>query len=87
MPATFIVFMSFTSLWLDRTAVPARVSLGVTTVLTTTTLMSSSKVDLPHTSYPKVNYMCIYPKTLSKGCSTLWRYTEIYYTYHKLLIC
>ena len=67
MPATFIVFMSFTSLWLDRTAVPARVSLGVTTVLTTTTLMSSSKVDLPHTSYPKVNYMCIYPKTLSKG--------------------
>ena len=57
MPATFIVFMSFTSLWLDRNAVPARVSLGVTTVLTTTTLMSSAKVDLPHTSYPKVNLL------------------------------
>ena len=56
MPASFIVLMSFTSLWLDRTAVPARVSLGVTTVLTTTTLMSSAKMDLPHTSYPKVIY-------------------------------
>lgn len=56
MPATFIVLMSFTSLWLDRSAVPARVSLGVTTVLTTTTIMSSVKSDLPHTSYPKVTY-------------------------------
>ena len=55
MPATFIVLMSFTSLWLDRSAVPARVGLGVTTVLTTTTIMSSSKNDLPHTSYPKVS--------------------------------
>jgi len=54
MPATFIVLMSFTSLWLDRSAVPARVSLGVTTVLTTTTIMSAAKSDLPHTSYPKV---------------------------------
>lgn len=55
MPATFIVFMSFTSLWIDRSSVPARVSLGVTTVLTITTLMSAAKADLPQTSYPKVN--------------------------------
>ena len=60
MPATFIVLMSFTSLWLDRSAVPARVSLGVTTVLTTTTIMSSVKSDLPHTSYPKVTQVRMY---------------------------
>ena len=62
MPATFIVLMSFTSLWLDRSAVPARVSLGVTTVLTTTTIMSAAKSDLPHTSYPKVMIPRLYFK-------------------------
>ena len=55
MPATFIVLMSFTSLVLDRSAAAARVSLGVTTVLTITTVMHSAKANLPHTSYPKVN--------------------------------
>ena len=54
MPATFIVLMSFISLVLDRNACAARVSLGVTTVLTITTLMHSAKSNLPHTSYPKV---------------------------------
>ena len=54
MPATFIVLMSFTSFWLDRGATPARVSLGVTTVLTMTTLLSSANKNLPHTAYPKV---------------------------------
>ena len=54
MPASFIVLMSFTSFWLDRSATPARVSLGVTTVLTMTTLLSSSDNNLPPTSYPKV---------------------------------
>ena len=55
MPASLIVFISFTSFWLDRTATPARVSLGVTTVLTMTTLFSSANTNLPHTSYPKVH--------------------------------
>lgn len=54
MPASFIVFMSFTSFWLDRTATPARVSLGVTSTLTMTTLLSSSNNNLPPTAYPKV---------------------------------
>ena len=53
MPASFIVVMSFSSFWLDRQAVPARVSLGVTTVLTITTLLSSSNINLPVTAYPK----------------------------------
>ena len=54
MPATFIVLMSFTSFWIDRQATPARVSLGVTTVLTMTTLSSSANTNLPPTAYPKV---------------------------------
>lgn len=53
MPATFIVVISFTSFWLDRAATPARVSLGVTTVLTITTLLSSANINLPPTAYPK----------------------------------
>ena len=53
MPATFIVVISFSSFWLDRQATPARVSLGVTTVLTITTLLSSANVNLPPTAYPK----------------------------------
>ena len=57
MPASFIVAMSFTSFWLDRAATPARVSLGVTTVLTITTLLSSANNNLPPTAYPKVTYL------------------------------
>ena len=53
MPATFIVLMAFTSFWIDRKATPARVSLGVTTVLTMTTLSSSANANLPPTAYPK----------------------------------
>ena len=63
MPASFIVLMSFTSFWLDRSATPARVSLGVTTVLTMTTLLSSSDNNLPPTSYPKV---FLIPNQISK---------------------
>ncbi len=53
MPATFIVIISFSSFWLDRSSTPARVSLGVTTVLTITTLLSSANLNLPPTAYPK----------------------------------
>ena len=53
MPATLIVVISFSSFWFDRSATPARVSLGITTVLTITTLLSSANVNLPQTAYPK----------------------------------
>lgn len=56
MPATFIVVISWTSFWLERSAIPARVSLGVTTVLSITTLLSNSNDNLPPTAYPKVRY-------------------------------
>ena len=53
-PAVFIVFMSWFNFWLNRRATPARITLGVTTVLTITTLKAQADANLPHTSYPKV---------------------------------
>lgn len=52
-PASLIVVISWVSFWLHRNATPARVSLGVTTVLTMTTLMSSVNNQLPKISYIK----------------------------------
>ena len=52
-PASLIVVISWVSFWLHRNATPARVALGVTTVLTMTTLMSSTNSQLPKISYIK----------------------------------
>lgn len=52
-PASLIVIISWVSFWLHRNATPARVALGVTTVLTMTTLMSSTNAALPKISYVK----------------------------------
>ncbi|KAJ6220177.1 hypothetical protein RDWZM_005989 [Blomia tropicalis] len=52
-PASLIVIISWVSFWLHRNASPARVQLGVTTVLTMTTLMSSTNAALPKISYIK----------------------------------
>merc|ERR1719266_2309899 len=52
-PSSLIVIISWVSLWLNRGATPARVGLGVTTVLTMTTLISSTNSALPKISYVK----------------------------------
>lgn len=52
-PSTLIVVLSWVSFWLSRDAVPARVALGITTVLTMTTLISSTNASLPKISYLK----------------------------------
>ncbi|CAH0383159.1 unnamed protein product [Bemisia tabaci] len=52
-PASLIVCISWVSFWLNRGATPARVNLGVVTVLTMTTLMSSTNAALPKVSYIK----------------------------------
>lgn len=52
-PSSLIVVLSWVSFWLDRNAVPARVALGITTVLTLTTLISSTNAALPKISYLK----------------------------------
>ncbi|KAM6976696.1 gamma-aminobutyric acid receptor subunit delta [Aplochiton taeniatus] len=50
MPSILLVAMSWVSFWISQTAVPARVSLGITTVLTMTTLMVSARSSLPRAS-------------------------------------
>lgn len=52
-PSSLIVIISWVSFWLNRYATPARVSLGVITVLTMTNLMSSTNAALPKISYVK----------------------------------
>uniref|UniRef100_A0A8D9BF14 Gamma-aminobutyric acid receptor subunit beta n=2 Tax=Cacopsylla melanoneura TaxID=428564 RepID=A0A8D9BF14_9HEMI len=52
-PSILIVAISWVSFWLNRLATVARVNLGVTTVLTMTTLMSSTNAALPKVSYIK----------------------------------
>ncbi|XP_047477965.1 glycine receptor subunit alpha-3-like isoform X2 [Penaeus chinensis] len=52
-PTILIVSISWVSFWLDPNAVPGRVSLGVTTLLTLTTLASGTRASLPPVSYVK----------------------------------
>ncbi|KAI6218986.1 Glutamate-gated chloride channel [Aphelenchoides fujianensis] len=52
-PSTMLVIVSWVSFWLPRTAVPARVTLGVTTLLTMTTQASGINAKLPPVSYSK----------------------------------
>ncbi|XP_060556702.1 glycine receptor subunit alpha-3-like, partial [Ruditapes philippinarum] len=52
-PSVLIVMLSWLSFWLNVDAVPARISLGILTVLTMTTQRSMSNVSLPRVSYVK----------------------------------
>uniref|UniRef100_A0A914HXZ8 Ig-like domain-containing protein n=1 Tax=Globodera rostochiensis TaxID=31243 RepID=A0A914HXZ8_GLORO len=52
-PCVMLVVVSWVSFWLDKDAVPARVSLGVTTLLTMTTQASGINAKLPPVSYIK----------------------------------
>ncbi|KAM3922508.1 gamma-aminobutyric acid receptor subunit delta [Leptodactylus fuscus] len=52
-PSILLVVMSWVSFWISQSAVPARVSLGITTVLTMTTLMDSARSSLPRASAVK----------------------------------
>ncbi|VBB34017.1 unnamed protein product [Acanthocheilonema viteae] len=52
-PCVMLVVVSWVSFWLDKDAVPARVSLGVTTLLTMTTQASGVNAKLPPVSYIK----------------------------------
>lgn len=52
-PTILIVVISWVSFWLDPKAIPGRVSLGVTTLLTLTTVASGVRASLPPVSYVK----------------------------------
>ncbi|KAI3384500.1 hypothetical protein SNEBB_011403 [Seison nebaliae] len=53
LPSILIVCLSFVSFWIDHRAVPARISLGLLTVLTVTTQSSGIRTQLPRVSYVK----------------------------------
>ncbi|CAL4068006.1 unnamed protein product, partial [Meganyctiphanes norvegica] len=53
LPCCMLVIVSWVSFWLDQNAVPARVSLGVTTLLTMSTQTSAINASLPPVSYTK----------------------------------
>ncbi|CAJ0575876.1 unnamed protein product, partial [Mesorhabditis spiculigera] len=52
-PTTLIVVISWFSFWLDVEAVPARVSLAITTLLTLSTQANAARLALPEVSYMK----------------------------------
>ena len=52
-PCALIVVLSWVGFWIDYRSTPARVALGITTVLTVTTLSNSIRSSLPPASYTK----------------------------------
>ena len=58
-PTCLIVMMSWISFWIKPEAVPARVTLGVTSLLTLSTQHANSQKSLPPVSYIKVCACCV----------------------------
>ena len=58
-PTCLIVMMSWISFWIKPEAVPARVTLGVTSLLTLSTQHANSQKSLPPVSYIKVGFIVI----------------------------
>ena len=52
-PAVTLVILSWCCFWISRYAVPARVSLGITTILTAIVLFGSVNEAMPPVSYSK----------------------------------
>lgn len=85
-PGSMLVIVSWVSFWLDPHAVPARVALGVTTLLTMSTQTGSINSALPPVAYTKAidvwqvsteclkkNTLCFLP--IEAFCSWLRRET------------
>lgn len=53
-PSVLVVILSWVSFWINVDASPARVSIGLLTVLTTTTMSGAARASLPRVSYIKV---------------------------------
>jgi len=52
-PTVLIVILSWVSFWINAESSPARVTIGLLTVLTTTTMSTSIQMTLPRVSYIK----------------------------------
>ena len=64
-----LVIVSWVSFWLDQNAIPARVSLGVTTLLTMSTQTSGINAQLPPVSYTKA--IDVWTGVSFRHCTTL----------------
>lgn len=53
LPSVLIVMLSWVSFWINHEATSARVALGITTVLTMTTISTGVRSSLPRISYVK----------------------------------
>jgi len=49
-PSLLVIFLTYAGFWLDKTAVPARVSIGITPILITLNLVSKANFNVPATS-------------------------------------
>ncbi|GFT45186.1 gamma-aminobutyric acid receptor subunit delta [Nephila pilipes] len=78
-PSTLVVFLSWTSFWIDVEAVPARITLGVTSLLTLVTQMIQARNNLPAISYMTAIDLWLFSCLLLVFCSIL-AYT---FTYRK----
>lgn len=54
-PSTLVVMLSWFSFWLDLDAIPGRVALLVTSMLTLVTMFTGLKSDIPPVAYIKVS--------------------------------
>lgn len=66
-PSLLIVILSWVSFWINMDAAPARVGLGITTVLTMTTQSAGSRASLP-----KVSAACLLGSTPRAGAAFPW---------------
>lgn len=67
-PSLLIVILSWVSFWINMDAAPARVALGITTVLTMTTQSSGSRASLP-----KVRRISFVSTTSVQSHNAMWQ--------------
>jgi len=80
MPSILIVMLSWVSFWINHEATSARVALGITTVLTMTTISTGVRASLPRISYVKA--IDIYLVTCFVFVfAALLEYAAVNYTY------
>lgn len=66
-PSLLIVILSWVSFWINMDAAPARVGLGITTVLTMTTQSAGSRASLPKVSAGCTLGSPLQPPTVPQG--------------------
>ncbi|KAJ7996704.1 hypothetical protein DPEC_G00239780 [Dallia pectoralis] len=79
-PTMLMVVLSWVSFWIDRRAVPARVSLGITTVLTMSTIITGVSASMPQVSYVKAVDIYLWASFLFVFLSVIEYATVNYFT-------